>query len=291
MDLDCQETKICVAEDTTHKSYVEENFATMPWVAVPSTHDLYKRLQAGECNVLVGSLFELAELVVRKNLYNGEYTVSKIPWREPIALVTREDDRLWTRFVNVVLNSLFASERQGITQSDQWKSSFPHALAAVGNYGEIYDRNLSPLVPREQMNDGRASHCKADEVTGNTCLLRVGRSYPFGNLSVSAPDAEEGSTMHQIRKRGYLQCEEERAKASTSVLQCMKAEYCKAVGAALFGEGSGNAHVKYVKQEADYKIWPGSTTPSAEGTQEDDNLIRSGKSIDDESIVFGGIQP
>ena len=65
-------------------------------------------------------------------------------------MVTREDDKKWSDFVNWVFLSLKAAEEQNITKTtaskfmtttvfgDKYKDMFVNAIQAVGNYGDFY---------------------------------------------------------------------------------------------------------------------------------------------------------
>ena len=146
----CPDLRICVLDGTT---YVERVTELLPGVAVsvePTTVAFYNSFRAGLCDVLAGDQFEIAEETVRQKGYFGEYEVGQNLYsKEPLALVTTEDDPTWSDFVNWVVQGLLAAEEQGFTQGttatftqdtafgEEFGSMFDNALRAVGNYEEM----------------------------------------------------------------------------------------------------------------------------------------------------------
>jgi hypothetical protein len=75
--------------------------------------------------------------------------------------VTREDDPQWTNFVRWIVFGTFYAEEQGITMATAtsmprvdlfgalMRNMFIDSINAVGNYGEIYNRSVEALVPRQ----------------------------------------------------------------------------------------------------------------------------------------------
>ena len=84
---------------------------------------------------------------------------------ENLCLATRQDDPQWSSFVSWTAQSLIYAEEQGISQSIaselplvysfglDLSSMFVHAVDAVGNYDEVYDRHLSEILPRGGRNE------------------------------------------------------------------------------------------------------------------------------------------
>lgn len=81
-----------------------------------------------------------------------------------LALVTREDDPQWSDFVFWVVSATIIAEERFIVQSmhgdmeeakvfgPSFRSMLRQVIQAVGNYGEIYDRSIGRLVPRQGRN-------------------------------------------------------------------------------------------------------------------------------------------
>lgn len=118
--------------------------------------------------------------------------------------MTREDDPRWSDFVNSIIQAVFHADEIGITQQqssdfplsdlfgDSFSDMFQKAISAVGNYGEIYARNMEALVPRDGLN-----------------LINVGNSgltysFPFGALGTEG--VYVNGTIDLIRERGFLNC-------------------------------------------------------------------------------------
>lgn len=136
-------------------------------------------LAKGDCNVLAGGAVEISRASIEK-WYSGEYDIGTQSFsRESLALVTLEDDPLWSKFVNWIVVSTFYAEEQGITQSTYLQmprvdlfqpligdEMFRNAIRAVGSYAEIWDRNA-----------------------GSKGLVREGKNllntYPLGPLLIS----------------------------------------------------------------------------------------------------------
>mmetsp|Transcript_3656 Transcript_3656/g.5298 ORF Transcript_3656/g.5298 Transcript_3656/m.5298 type:complete len:279 (+) Transcript_3656:2-838(+) len=75
------------------------------------------------------------------------------------------------------------------------KEMFQNALAAVGNYGEIYTRHLASISPRleiNEINDG--------ETTG------LMYSHPLGKVDTVGPGPINGGVIERILQRGFLRC-------------------------------------------------------------------------------------
>lgn len=80
------------------------------------------------------------------------------------AFATRRDDTPWTSFVYWTLNAIIFAEEEGLNSEaailippvpffgDFLLQSFRDTIAAVGNYGEIYNRTMTALLPRDGGN-------------------------------------------------------------------------------------------------------------------------------------------
>ena len=191
--------------------------------------------------MLAGNQFDLAALN-GGNYRFGENLYSK----EPAALVTRDDDAQWSDFVNWVFLALLIAETQSITQAtartivlnpgpavDSSQLSFYRAVAAVGNYGEMYRRHLETILPRAPVNQ---------QNNGTAPLIY---SYPFGDSAAIGPGPFEGGTFDAILKRGYLICGTMENAFFGSFDHTVQewvgfyVDYCRAVSSAIFnGQGS-----------------------------------------------------
>lgn len=160
--------------------------------------------------------------------------------KEPLALVTRSDDAEFSDFVNWIMQALLTAEEQGNTQStatsfaqssvfgEENENMFIQAIEAVGNYFEVYERNLAPIIPRAAINDINQ---------GDTALIYA---FPFGSLLTEGPGPVAGGTLETIIERGYLRCGITRRAVFASFdteaqeWRGLDVDFCKAVSAAIF---------------------------------------------------------
>lgn len=244
---DCANLTICVQDGTTYRDTLTSLLPNFQGIKLaPAQSDLYYLFKGGLCAVIAGERADLIEVAVREIGYTGEYTISLNQFsKEPLSLVTRDDDVEWSDFVNWVLIGLLAAENQNITQAvatnvvsnptpsvDPSEISFYDAVAAVGNYGEIYERNLGSLIPRAHVNMLN---------NGSSPLIS---SIPLGDVSVYGQGPMSGSTLEQIAQRGTLRCGVaenvffSNLNNTTQQWSGIDIDFCRAVSAALFGPSS-----------------------------------------------------
>ena len=191
-------SKICFLAETTVEETVRSWFASMHLDFVPFPFQEEGEMQAafatGNCGTLAGERTRLAQ--TRTALVQHGLRTRLLPEsisNDPLAAAVRDDDLQWFNVVNWVIESLVAAEAYGLTQAnvgtmqrgsahdadpqrrfllggskqignalgldDDWVA---RVIAATGNYGEIYKRDLgvgSPLnLPRGanslRRNDG-----------------------------------------------------------------------------------------------------------------------------------------
>lgn len=154
--------------------------------------------------------------------------------------MTRDGDAEFSDFVNWIVQSLIAAEEQGITQSnadsftestlfgEDYQDMFIDAIRAVGNYAEMYERNLEPIIPRAAANTLNQ---------GDTGLVYA---FPFGKPAINGPVPVSGGTLETIVSRGHLRCGITR-RAVFAVFdngdqewRGLDVDFCKAVSAAIF---------------------------------------------------------
>lgn len=146
----CPDMNVCVLDGTTYVDRVQELLPDVALSVVPTTEAFYENFRRGLCNVIAGDQFEVASNAVMERGYFGPYEVGDILYtKEPLALVTTEEDATWSDFVNWVIQGLLAAEEQGFTQDrfsfftrensfgPAFASMFPDILAEVGNYAEM----------------------------------------------------------------------------------------------------------------------------------------------------------
>jgi ABC-type amino acid transport substrate-binding protein len=234
--------KICVVDSTTYASLVPQIIPQARIVISPDNAAYYRNLQDNICNVLAGDQFETSAATVKNNGYLGSYEQGNSFFsKEPLALVTRDDDPTWADFVSWIVEGLLHAEEKNITQSNpslfftsdlfgiQYNKMFVNAIAAVGNYAEIYKRNLQSVVPRKPVN------------TINDGTSGLIYSMPFGDLEQDGPAPLPGSTLQTITYRGYLRCGITRRAifavfdTATETYSGFDVDFCRALSAAIFG--------------------------------------------------------
>ena len=79
-------------------------------------------------------------------------------------LITNENNSQWSDFIYWIINGLIYAEEIKINRENAadmpvtnlfgptYKQMFRDVIYAVGNYGEIYERNLEEFIPRNGRN-------------------------------------------------------------------------------------------------------------------------------------------
>lgn len=175
---------VCALSGTTTQLNQEDTFGGTDVSYQPLGFDRNETLQeafvAGRCDAWTGDRSQLAARLASYPAQAGGPTALKILpdilSKEPLAPVTRDDDPQWADLVNWLILGMISAEELGITSENV------HALAEnppsqeaarllgatvdgaafdtglglrdgfmrdvisqVGNYGEVYDRNITPL--------------------------------------------------------------------------------------------------------------------------------------------------
>jgi len=196
---------VCVEKGTTHERNLTEYFAgrgmSVKPLVIDSATEVADAFFAGRCAAYTSDASQLAAVRLRAS---GGRTFRILPDRmskEPLAPVVRSSDMAWLTLVRWVLFSLIAAEENGITRDNvramregagaakvrralgadgelgkalgtdpDWSL---RAVQSVGNYGEMFERNLG-REPR-----GR-SHPDDSFPTGGQCALldETDRSLP-----------------------------------------------------------------------------------------------------------------
>ena len=119
-----------------------------------SSSPLVDGLKRGHCNAIVGNSIDV-QLATTDTQDIGNYQVGINRFsRNPLGLVTRDDDVQWSNFVYWIISGIMYGEEQGITSVDSLQMPFVYhfgydfapmfrqAISVVGNYKEIYERNF-----------------------------------------------------------------------------------------------------------------------------------------------------
>ncbi len=135
------------------------------------------RLQDEACDALSGDISALASTRTILNTPNAYVLLPDVISREPLGPMVREEDSGWRDVVRWTLNALVLAEQAGVTQETVEEATTSarspevrrllgtesalgqtlglradwaaEAIGAVGNYGEMFERNLGAGTPLE----------------------------------------------------------------------------------------------------------------------------------------------
>lgn len=166
---------ICVTENTTTQNNLEAliKYQNLAAKILFSNGDSFFR---GSCDAYSADRMNLATNRANRaeNIANYLILPESIS-REPIGPTVRNDDPRWSRIIRNVVHALILAEEKGLTRADLeaqanggadaetdillglagdlgpsmglTKDWAVHAIKAVGNYGEIYNRHFGPDTP------------------------------------------------------------------------------------------------------------------------------------------------
>ena len=158
---------VCVEKGTTHESNMAEYLATRDRKVTPlvvdSAVDVVEAFFAGRCGVLTSDTAQLVAARLRAPARQAFRILPDRISKEPGGPVVRRGDEDWQTLVRWVLFALIAAEEHGVTRENAGAPAARRVLGAdaevsralgadpdwarravqsVGNYGEIFDRNL-----------------------------------------------------------------------------------------------------------------------------------------------------
>lgn len=180
--LELDRARICVASATTTEQNTAEFFEVNEMryrpVDFTTNTDAAEAFEAGECDALTGDRSALAGYRSTFERPDAWRILPEVVSKEPLGPMTPRGDRAWSNVVAWTLHCLVTAEELGITQaaavSDEtaveaatspaarrllgldgslgellgldrrWCAD---AIAAVGNYGESYERHVGPDTP------------------------------------------------------------------------------------------------------------------------------------------------
>ncbi len=169
---------VCTLPGTTTEMNAADYFRKngMPWkpVVIESSAELNKAFFAGRCDTLTSDASQLAAIRSVAPNPDDYILLPEIISKEPLAPVVRHGDDQWYDIVNWVVMALIEAEELGITSKnvdEMLKSTDPqvqrflgvtpgmgkalgldekwayHIVKQVGNYGEVFERNVGPKTP------------------------------------------------------------------------------------------------------------------------------------------------
>ena len=166
---------VCTQSGTTNVLNMASFFAEHKIKYTPVTFDVYSEslaaYDAGRCDAFTADASNLAGLRLRLTDPNGSVVLPDLISKEPLGPMVRQGDDAWFHIVRWSLFALISAEELGITQANVTKvrddpNASPEAkrllgvgvdlgagmglskdwayniIKAVGNYGEVYERNL-----------------------------------------------------------------------------------------------------------------------------------------------------
>ena len=171
--LELNDAKVCVQAGTTGQALVSDYFGansmTVTVRAYPDAASTLRAFESRDCNVMTTDNSGLFAERLRLSRPGDAVILPDIISKEPLGPVTRADDVAWYNLVKWVNFALINAEELGISSTnipEAQKSVKPEvrrfvgtdgdlgrmlglsadwavrAVAAVGNYGEIYERNV-----------------------------------------------------------------------------------------------------------------------------------------------------
>ena len=195
---DMDGTTICVQSGTTTEQNLADHFTDLGLSYTPlggGDQETADAFFTGRCDVLTADASDLASRIAVRDDAADYKILPQIISKEPLAPGVRDYDSEWKDVVNWVVHGLIAAEELGITQSnvgsmaasppnttiarllgvpfeggsvstlgfDRVDAQFiQRAIAAVGNYGEIYANTVGDAVPRACSLNALASEDKSN---------------------------------------------------------------------------------------------------------------------------------
>ena len=195
---DMAEAVICVPTGSTSERNVADHFTEIGLTYHPTgrfSSDVADAFFSGRCDVLTADASDLASRIARRDDAADYKILPQTISKEPLAPAVRDYDSEWKDVVNWVVHGLIAAEELGITQANvaQIAANPPNpeiarllgvtyeggevstlgfdsigaqfiqrAIAAVGNYGEIYARTIGDWIPRACSLNALASDDSVD---------------------------------------------------------------------------------------------------------------------------------
>lgn len=177
--LELDGATICTNTGTTTElnitDYFKQHGMSFELVALENSDEVVAAYGAGRCDVFTTDRSGVAAERLKLAAPDDHMVLPEIISKEPLGPSVRSDDEQWEKVSRWVLNALIEAEEYGITQAnvDEMMSSenpsvqrilgagendygkamgldkdwAAKAIKAVGNYGEIYDRNVGPDTP------------------------------------------------------------------------------------------------------------------------------------------------
>ncbi len=177
--LELDGATVCTNTGTTTElnitDYFNQHGMQFELVSIENSDEVVAAYDAGQCNVFTTDRSGLAAERLKLQDPDAHVVLPEIISKEPLGPAVRSNDDQWFKINRWVLNALLDAEELGVTQAnieEMMSSENPEiqrllgvgdndfgtplgldkewakrAIAAVGNYGEMYDRNVGPDTP------------------------------------------------------------------------------------------------------------------------------------------------
>jgi general L-amino acid transport system substrate-binding protein len=176
--LELDGAKVCVQSGTTTIDNLSDFFAsngmTLEKVVSGSIDELIRNYDSGLCSVLTSDLSALYALRLRLGKPRGQAILPDVISKEPLGPVVRNEDLQWVNLVRWVFFAMINAEELGVSSqtigqalrsqkpeirrlvgttgdfgeqiglTDAWAAN---VVRYVGNYGEVFERNLGATTP------------------------------------------------------------------------------------------------------------------------------------------------
>jgi general L-amino acid transport system substrate-binding protein len=176
--LELDGATVCAQSGTTTIDNLADFFAAnhmaLQTIATSSTDDSIKKYDAGQCSVLTSDLSQLYALRLRLRKPRDHVILADVISKEPLGPVVRQNDLKWIEIVRWVLFAMLNGEELGVSSktigqalrsqkpevmrlvgtsgnfgeqiglSNAWAAN---VIRSVGNYGEVFERNLGARTP------------------------------------------------------------------------------------------------------------------------------------------------
>src|SRR5271165_639304 len=176
--LELDGAKVCVQSGTTTIDNLADFFAsngmTLEEVVSSSTDESVKNYDAGLCSVLTSDLSQLYALRLRLSKPRDHIILPDVISKEPLGPVVRDNDLQWINIVKWVYFAMINAEELGVNSrnigqalqsqkpevrrlvgtsgnfgeqiglTNAWAANI---VRSVGNYGEVFERNLGSKTP------------------------------------------------------------------------------------------------------------------------------------------------
>lgn len=146
------------------------DMTAVEFVELGSTEEGYRMLADNQVDVVAGALWRIGSDVREPTTglgfsFSQPYFYGYSEEEDNLALATRQEDHDWEAIVFWTVSALFYAEAQGIQQhqynqmpsvslfGERLERIFKDAILYVGNYGELYQRNVGSVFPRSGRNE------------------------------------------------------------------------------------------------------------------------------------------